>query len=301
MNAVFTGRKRSGKTTLAFDIAMRRGGGIIVYDPKREWRGWPGTVTEVSQIEAKLKDKDIDVIVFHPQGDKREAFTPLADLVTKLHQNAMMENWDKQGKHFTFLVDEAVNVSTANFVDKHLLALIAENRPEILDIYLTFQSPKDVNNLLKTRIDTWFVFATSLPSDMEYLNREIGVPEQDVDEIAHLNEHEYAHFFFDGGTPVVDFDNNPNEWFRPLEYFELNAEEREGVAEMSREDRDNKEALEDLFEDFKNLGDRIADALGFSDNDRGDRGRDRNRDRNDRDRDRGRDRNDRREKSGLRW
>jgi hypothetical protein len=27
MNAIFTGRKRSGKTTLAFDIAMRRGGG----------------------------------------------------------------------------------------------------------------------------------------------------------------------------------------------------------------------------------------------------------------------------------
>jgi hypothetical protein len=259
MNAVFTGRKRSGKTTLAFDIAMRRGGGIIVYDPKREWRGWPGTVTEVEQIEEKLKNPDIDVIIYHPQGNKRKAFAPLAQLVNKLHQNAMAEHWDKQGKHFTFLVDEAVNVSTARWVDEDLLSLIAENRPEILDIYLTFQSPKDVNNLLKSRVDTWFVFNTSLPSDLEYLNKEVGVPEADLEEIAHLPEHEFAQFFFDGGTPKVEFINDSDEWFRPLEYFELNAEEREEISDMARDDRKRKEALEDLLEDLRDWKDRILD------------------------------------------
>lgn len=230
-----------------------------MYDPKREWRGWPGTVTEVSQIADKLKNPDIDVIVFHPQGDKRAAFTPLADFVTKLHQNAMAEGWDKTGKHFTFLVDEAVNVSTARWVDEKLLALIAENRPEILDIYLTFQSPKDVNNLLKSRVDTWFVFATSLPSDMEYLNKEIGVPEEDVEEIAHLPEHEFAQFHFDGGRPSVEFIDESEEWFRPLEYFELNAGEREEIKDMARDDRKKKEALQDLLEDLADWKDRIID------------------------------------------
>lgn len=299
MNAVFTGRKRSGKTTLAFDIAMRRGGGIIIYDPKREWRGWPGTVTDVSQIEATLKNPDIDVIVYHPQGDKRAAFTPLADFVTTLHQTAMSKGWDKAGLHFTLLVDEAVNVSTARFVDQKLLALIAENRPEILDIYLTFQSPKDVNNLLKSRMDTWFIFNTSLPSDLEYLNKEVGVPADDLEAIQHLRPHEYAHFFFDGGAPKVDYQYEPEKWFRPLEYFELNAQERDEVDDMARRDRERGDSIEDLLDQMDDLKDKIMDFF-----DGGDRPRERDRDRDSRDRDRDRDRDSRRReplRSGMRW
>jgi hypothetical protein len=282
---------------------MRRGGGIIVYDPKREWRGWPGTVTDVSQIPEKLKNKEIDVIVFHPQGDKREAFEPLVQVVQQMHNVAMQKSWDKAGYHFTFLVDEAVNVSTAQWVDKNLLSLIAENRPEILDIYLTFQSPKDSNNLLKSRVDTWFIFNTSLPSDLDYLNKEVGVPKEDLNEIAHLRPHEYAHFSFDGGTPRVDYNYEPDEWFRPLEYFELNQKEREEIATMARDDRDRKDSLDDLLDQVDDLKDRISDFINGRD-DRGGRDRDRDRDRDrgrgDRDRDRDRDR-DKSRSGGYRY
>jgi hypothetical protein len=246
MNAIFTGRKRSGKTTLAFDIAMRNGGGIIIFDPKREWRGWPGTITDADQLEETVKAGH-EVIIFHPEGDKREAFAPLAKSVAELHKIAMEKGWDKSGYHFTFIVDEAVNVSTATWVDPNLLSLMAENRPEILDIFLTFQSPKDANNLLKSRVDTWFIFNTSLPSDLEYLNKQVGVPETDLDEIQHLREHEYAHFTFDGGTPKVEYDYEPDKWFRPMEYFELNQNEREDINNMAREE---EVSLKDLFEDF---------------------------------------------------
>lgn len=278
MNAIFTGRKRSGKTTLAFDLAMRRDGGIIIFDPKREWRGWPGTVTDVAQIPEKVKEEHA-VIVYHPEGDMREAFTPLAECVLELHNVAMAKGWDKSGDHFTFIVDEAVNVSTAKWIDEKLLSLVAQNRPEILDVYLTFQSPKDANNLLKSRVDNWFIFNTSLPSDLEYLNKEVGVPEMDLEEIQHLRPHEYAHFTFDGGAPKVEYNYDPDDWFRPLEYFELNAEERED--EMSRRRRDEGE-LQDLFEEFLDF---------IDDRDDNDRGRRRNRrdDRDDRD-DRGRNR-----------
>jgi hypothetical protein len=240
MNAIFTGRKRSGKTTLAFDMAMRRGGGIIIFDPKREWRGWPATTNSVAAIPEFIKQGD-EVIIFHPDGDKREAIAPLIDLVMELHKFAMAMDWDKTDEHFTLIVDEAVNVSTAQFVDKKLLALVAENRPEILDIYLTFQSPKDANNLLKSRFDTWFIFNTSLPSDLEYLHKEVGVPDAELIEIQHLRPHEYAHFYFDGGAPKVEFNYEPDEWFRPLEFFEMNLQEREEF-EMARgrEGRDDR-------------------------------------------------------------
>lgn len=276
MNAIFTGRKRSGKTTLAFDIAMRRDGGIIIFDPKREWRGWPGEVSQVSDIEARINEGH-EVIVFHPEGDKREAFSPLAKLVSELHRIAMDKGWDKAGYHFTLIVDEAVNVSTAKWVDRDLLSLIAENRPEILDIFLTFQSPKDANNLLKSRVDTWFIFNTSLPSDLEYLNKEVGVPEADLIEISHLRPHEYAQFGFDGGTPKVEYHYDPASWFRPLEFFELNQNEREDV--MARDD-DKEYSLKELFEEFMDwMEDRREQSRRRDDGGRGGDDRGRNRDR----------------------
>jgi hypothetical protein len=281
MNAIFTGRKRSGKTTLAFDIAMRSGGGIIIYDPKREWRDWPGTVTDVSEIEEKLKEGN-EVIVFHPQGDKRKAIGPLIDVISGMHNIAMMKGWDKKDEdgdnpHFTLIVDEAVNVSTAKWIDPKLLALVAENRPEILNIFLTFQSPMDANNLLKSRVDHWFIFNTSLPADLDYLNKVVGVPTMDLDEIQHLPMHEYAVFYFDGGTPTVEYERDSENWFRPLQYFELNAKEREDI--MARREREEEESLLDLFKEFLDWKD---------DNDNRDRDRDRDRDRGrDRERDTG--------------
>jgi hypothetical protein len=261
MNAIFTGRKRSGKTTLAFDKAMKEGGGIIIFDPKREWRGWPSTTTVVAEIPDLIK-KGNEIIIFHPQGDVREAFTPLVDLVLEMHNIAMANNWDKDGYHFTFIVDEAVNVSTAQFVDKKLLALVAVNRPEILNIYLTFQSPKDANNLLKTRFESWYIFNTSLPSDLEYLHKEVGVPEEDLEQIKCLRPrgfgdtvHEYAHFYFDGGQPHVEFERDSESWFRPLEFFELNYQERKEAEHLMANDRGRRRNesgwLESIVKEFK--------------------------------------------------
>lgn len=271
MNAIFTGRKRSGKTTLAFDMAMRNGSGVIIFDPKREWRGWPATTSNVGAVEGFIKDGH-EVIVFHPEGDKREAFSPLVALVAEMHRIAMLNNWDKQGRKFVFLVDEAVNVSTSHWIDEHLLSLVAENRPEILDIYLTFQSPKDANNLLKSRIDNWFIFCTNLRSDSEYLNKEIGVPEADVAEIARLRPHEYAHFYFDGGEPSVEFVYDPEQWFRPLEFFELNQTEQEEFSMAKR----NKSGFSELFEDFFDfLDDRDLEIVPRERDNRRERERDR--------------------------
>jgi hypothetical protein len=278
MNAIFTGRKRSGKTTLAFDMAMLNDGGIIIYDPKNEWRGWPGEIRDVAQLEEASKKHEI--IVFHPQGNPDEEFSLLGEAILRMHNVAMDKGWDKKDFHFTLIVDEAVNVSTAKRINPVLVQLVAQNRPEILSIYLTFQSPKDANNLLKSRVDHWFIFNTSLPSDLDYLRDEIGVPDEDLALISDLRPHEYATFFFDGGTPVVEFVYDPDTWFRPLEYSELNANEREEVKEMARRDREEKDSLQDLFEDFLDwMDDRSSSLRRRSSRDDDDRDRSRGRER----------------------
>lgn len=297
MNAIFTGRKRSGKTTLAFRFAVDRGGGIIIFDPKNEWRGWPGTVTGdssgdyIAQMEKLIQDGH-EIIVFHPDGDKEEAIEPLIDWVSQKHKIAMLDNWDKKELHFTLLIDEAVNVSTASRINKKVLALVAENRPEILDIYFTFQSPMDANNLLKSRVQDWYVFNTSLPNDLAYLKDNIGLPETTLQEISAMRDHEYAHFFFDGGTPIVEFYNEPDEWFIDLEYTKENEEMEEQMARDRDDDRNGAGWLENLLEkwwdDILDIFEDKGYELKKRDSRDDDRGRDRDRDRGrDRDRNRG--------------
>lgn len=266
MNATFIGRKRSGKTTLAWDIAMRKPGGIFIFDPKKEWKGWPGTVSSVAQIPEKIKEEH-DIIVFHPDVmlDLREQGNEFVRYLRKLHQIAMEKNWEKAGWHFTAIFDEAHNLSGDKWVDNDLLSLSGENRPEILDLFLTFQSPKQTNNGLKTNMHDWFVFNTSLPKDLAYLNQDIGLPQETLEEIRSLRPHEYVHFYFDGSVTNVDFEYEPDKWFRPLEFFELNAQEREDVMRRGRRD----DEIQDLFEEF-------LDFLDDRDDDR-DRGRRRSR------------------------
>jgi hypothetical protein len=261
MNAVFTGRKRSGKTTLAFHFALERDGGIIVYDPKREWRDWPYTTHDVAQVVKFIKEGHERVIVFQPTGDKQEAFAPLADLVVALHAQALANGWDKAGYHFTFLVDEAHNVTDAHFVDKNVRSLVSENRPEILDVYLTLQNPLEINNSLKSggRFSDYFIFNTSLAADLDYLRDKFGVPDADLEQIKTLRPHEYAHFHFEGGAPQVTFhyDDEAVMWYRPLDFTEIDQQEKENIT-MPRDSRerrntdrrDPRQRLQDLVDDL---------------------------------------------------
>jgi hypothetical protein len=252
MNAIFTGRRRSGKTTLAFYMALSGGGGVVVFDPKREFRGWPATVTTVESLQEAVKKENI-VIVYHPDGDTEAEFDPVAQWVIDQHDLAMQRGWDKSGLHFTFLCDEAHNLQGPQWANPKLLRILSQNRPEILNVFQTFQSPKDAYNRIKSRVSDWYIFSTNLPSDLEYLRKEIGVDESDVARITTLGDHEYAHFYFDGGTPVAEFVTTPDDWFVSLEY---NEEEEKNLAEREERRRDDED-------DFPEQGIKIMDRAGL--------------------------------------
>src|SRR5882672_11167814 len=92
MNAIFVGEKRSGKTTLAFHLSLETAGGIVVFDPKKEFRDWPGTVSDVAGLNRALKEKH-RVVIWRPAGDEDDAmqisFNELADWVLAKHDLAL--------------------------------------------------------------------------------------------------------------------------------------------------------------------------------------------------------------------
>lgn len=253
MNAIFTGRRRSGKTTLAFDIAKKSGGGIIIFDPKREFRGWPATVSTVEGIIRAVKEKNL-IVIYHPDGDTDEEFTKVAEWVISQHDMAMSRGWDSKGFHFTLLVDEAHNVQSPNWANPKLLQILSQNRPEILNVFQTFQSPKDAYNRIKSRVSDWYIFSTNLPSDLEYLQKEIGVSAEDAARITTLGDHQFVHFYFDGGQPVAEFVTDSESWNTPLNF---NEQEKKEMAERRKEDERNETP------EFPSDGIRVTDMGGL--------------------------------------
>lgn len=251
MNAIFVGEKRSGKTTLAFHMALETSGGIIVFDPKKEFRGWPATVSNVSEMEGRLKQKH-RVIVWRPSGGEDDAmqlsFNSLADWVLEKHDVALAQGWDKTGYHFTLLVDEAYNLQSHAWINPRLLRILSQCRPEILNVFQTFQSVKNVNSDSRSRVSDWYLFTITLPTDLKRLE-EFAMPEV-IEQVRTLPEHEYVHFLNEKGTVSSEVVTDSDEWYEPLDY-----EGKEGGF-MAKDEQDERD-------EFPKDGIRILDRQGL--------------------------------------
>lgn len=261
MNAIFVGEKRSGKTTLAFHLALETNGGIIVFDPKKEFRDWPATVSSVAEMEKFLKQEH-RVIIWRPPtiaegdeetGDERrpmqESFNALAGWVLRKHDLAMAQGWDRSGYHFTLLVDEAYNLQSHSWINGRLLRILSQCRPEILNVFQTFQSVKNVNSDSRSRVSDWYLFTITLPTDLKRLE-EFAMPEV-IQQVRTLPEHEYVHFLNEKGTVSSEIVTDSDEWYEPLDY------EGEEGGFMAGERK------EDERDEFPENGIRIMDRQGL--------------------------------------
>lgn len=244
MNAIFVGEKRSGKTTLAFHLALETNGGIIVFDPKKEFRDWPGTVSDVAGLERSIKEKH-RVVIWRPpsmvldeeSGDERrpmqESFNTLGNWVLEKHDLALAQGWDRTGYHFTLLVDEAYNLQSHAWINGKLLRILSQCRPEILNVFQTFQSVKNVNSDSRSRVSDWFLFTITLPTDLKRLE-EFAMPEV-IEQVRTLPEHEYVHFLNEKGTVSSEIVTDSDSWFENLDW-----EGKEGgfMAERENDERD---------------------------------------------------------------
>lgn len=242
MNAIFTGRKRRGKTTLAFDMAIKAGGGIIIFDPKREFRNWPNTTGNVGDVERMIED-GAHIIIYHPAEDSDRAFSELATLVLRLHTIAMQSNWDKLGKHFTLIVDESQQLQNSWRINNELKLILSQCRPEILNVFQTMQSPTDAYRTTKVCNSDWFIFQTTHIADINRIEAFAGEEVGTI--IANLGEERsYVHFSED--TSDYEIVTNSASWKRSLEY---NPKE-----DSMAKDDDEKTGWKELIEFLEEAG-----------------------------------------------
>jgi hypothetical protein len=258
VNAIFVGEKRSGKTTLAFHIALNPtrydagqhdGGGVIVFDPKKEFRGWPATVSSINELERAIRKKH-RVIIWRPpsDGDVQLSFNELATWVLEKHDLALAQGWDKTGFYFTLLIDEAYNLQSHARINEKLLRILSQCRPEILNVFQTFQSVKNVNSDSRSRVSDWFLFTITLPTDLDRLE-EFAMPEV-IEQVKTLPEHEYVHFLNEKGKIASEVVTDSAEWYEPLDY-----EGKKGGF-MERDEKDTRD-------EFPENGIKILDRQGL--------------------------------------
>lgn len=251
MNAIFVGEKRSGKTTLAMHLALLTNGGIIIFDPKKEFRGWPATVSSIVELEKAIRDGH-RIIIWRPPLDKEieQSWDELAEWILEQHDRALAENWDKLGYCFTVLVDEAYNLQSHNRINQKLLRILSQCRPEILNVFQTFQSVKNVNSDSRSRVSDWYLFTITLPTDLDRLE-EFAMPEV-IEQVRTLPEHEYVHFLNEKGTVSSEIVTDSDSWYESLDY---QAEKKENLI-MPDEEKDKRD-------EFPEGGIRITDRAGL--------------------------------------
>jgi hypothetical protein len=254
LNAIFVGEKRSGKTTLAFHLALQTNGGIVVFDPKKEFRGWPATVSSVPELERAIKEKH-RVVIWRPQYEREisESWEPLADWILAKHDLALADGWDKLGYHFTVLVDEAYNLQSHARIDQKLLRILSQCRPEVLNVFQTFQSVKNVNSDSRSRVSDWFLFTITLPTDLDRLE-EFAMPEV-IEQVRTLPEHEYVHFLNEKGTVSSEVVKDSDSWYESLDY---EPKKKEETFFMDKDDR------KDDRDEFPKDGITVLDRAGLN-------------------------------------
>jgi hypothetical protein len=173
-NSIFTGRRRRGKTTRAFHKARKDGSLVIVFDPKREFLGWPATCKNVSDVMNAIDDGNV-VIIFHPDNVE-EDFTTLANFVWAIHEFGMEHGWqnDKNHKPIVFLVDEAHQLQSANTINSSLKSIMQKARPEILVVFQTTQSPTYLYSASKIANSEYYFFYTTYIPDLERIAKTAG-------------------------------------------------------------------------------------------------------------------------------
>lgn len=255
MNAIFTGRKRRGKTTLAFARSLDYGGGIIVFDPKREFRNWPATISDVTEMEMAV-DAGYRIVIFHPVGDVEVVFSELGQKILAMHTAAMNAQWDKQGKCFTLLVDEANQLQSPNRINDHLRYILSQCRPEILNVFQTMQSPADAYRVSKVCNSDYFLFQTTHVADIERVSQFAGARVAEI--LPTLDYHEYLHFCEDDSSyELVD---NPKEWFVPLDYVDYEKKEGPDVPKKIEYDDFKKLVSQAVREVLKERGDKSSES-----------------------------------------
>lgn len=132
MNVLVCGRMKEGKTTFAIYIAREWSDGVLIWDPRHMINADGATyVQDAEELEDAIQDKAFlkGPIIFRPDGLKvEEQFEEVCDCLF---------NPPERFDNFSFIIDEASDLQSANRIAPHLSKCIRQHPRSVLIIQTT--------------------------------------------------------------------------------------------------------------------------------------------------------------------
>lgn len=201
-HSLIFGRRRQGKTTLGLHLAMAGSGGVAIYDINSQIERFPkNTTSDLGLFANWLDASDERVLVYRPQRDVWGEFDGFAEIL-----------WHKRG--FTLFIDEASQLQSASGAHPWLDRFVRMCSARDVQIIQTLHRPRDAATLCRSLATDWYVFRTTLESDLDVISEHCGgsLSEQ-VGRFAEGNHHA---LHWDDALGQADILSSPDQWFEPL-------------------------------------------------------------------------------------
>lgn len=206
------GRRRLGKTTLAYSMAKKCPYRVI-FDPRGQIHSEgvrvhsPAALAEVSPDMTHPKDPLTEIVVT-PDANPQAMFDACA---------ALVKDWGRDFQHkppsthrLMFLIDEV------RFIDPMRSAafeyVMRATPPDLIHVVITGHRPSDIKTDVRAISDHWLMFRCTQEHDLKVIRERCG--DRVARHVSQLKPHQFIHW--DDGATTAYSHVNPAAWFVPL-------------------------------------------------------------------------------------
>ena len=213
MNGLFFGKRKRGKSTLSYHVALGLGLTVSIFDTNRQFKQSPeSVVSDGGDLEALLHGGS-ELVIFRPGLDVRADFERFA---------STLWNW----RDLVILLDENSRLQGGNWLNPWLDDFIRRSDSETVHLLQTLHRPSDAANICRALASDWFIFQTTQPASLAAIADQCGG--EVAEKVTSLGVHEYVHYNDDSETWELVTD--AASWFESLEApaFPIGRESFEG-------------------------------------------------------------------------
>jgi hypothetical protein len=199
------GRKEQGKTTLGYHLARRFPTRVIV-DPRDYFSTSPHVRLDASTLYEDLDD--LSEVIIKPDDHVPENFALTCD---------ELRDWlrDNRDEPFSFLVDEAYDVKTPDFMPPSLDWLLRKTKRNQGRIIFTVHRPSDISTDIRALSDHWFIFQMTQEHDLRVVTERCG--SEVAEAVRTLAAREFINW--NDGLATWTKHTNASEWYVSLAPF----------------------------------------------------------------------------------
>lgn len=203
MLTLVIGRRRQGKTTLAYSLSLRSPTRVI-FDPRGQFRTTDDILPNGDGLFELLDDRS--EIIIQPREYVRTSFTETC----RAFADWIEENPQEQA---VLLADEVLFIDTPNTDYPSLDRIIRFGNPERVNVIMTAHRPGDISTDIRAIADYWCIFKTTQEHDLKVIDQRCGPHVAHL--VSKLNTKQYI--VWSDAEGVYTVKSNSASWYVNIE------------------------------------------------------------------------------------